>query len=366
MKFSINQAELQNALSIVLKGVAARSTLPVLSGIYLDAHDDSITLQTTDLELSIQYTVPALIEEQGKCVFPGKLFSEIIKNLPNIAIHIVTENDTALITCDASSFSIKTLNADDFPEFPHVEVQQEVSIPFSCFSSMVKRVSRVVSKDDSRAVLTGVLITLEDTLLKMVATDSYRLAVTEAEVPKSSANDFQAVISGSFLQDVASLSHTDDLIKLALTENQIVIVYHDTVFINRRIEGNFPNYRQLLPDLYNTRAKIDVSHLVAAVKRVSLLGQTGSPVKFDINTKSQVIQLSVMTQDIGTAQETLPCKIEGESVSIAFNSTYILDGLSSIETDEVFLETLSSLKPGIFRADKEEKYLYLVMPVRIS
>lgn len=366
MKFSINQTELQNALSVVLKGIATRSTLPILSGIYLDARGDTLTLQATDLELSIQYAVPALVEEEGKAVFPGKLFSEIVKNLPDAAVHVHAENDSAVITCDTSSFSIKTLDAEDFPGFPHVDVQQEISIPFSQFASMVKRVARVVSKDESRAILTGVLITLEGTLLKMVATDSYRLAITEADLPDSAAEDFQAVISGSFLQEIASMQRTDDPLKLALAENQIVVTYHDTVFINRRIEGNFPNYRQLLPDSYVTRVSMEVGHLVAGVKRTSLLGQTSSPVKFDINIASQTARLSAVAQDVGTAQETLPCEGEGEDVEIAFNYAYVLDGLSSVATDKVYLEVQSALKPGIFKADEGENYLYLVMPVRIS
>lgn len=366
MKFSINQSELQNALTVVLKGIATRSTLPILSGIYLDAHADSLTLQATDLELSIQYTVSALVEEEGKAVVPGKLFSEIVKNLPDAAVHVEAEDDSAVITCDTASFSIKTLDAEDFPGFPHVDVQQEIVIPFSQFASMVKRVARVVSKDESRAILTGVLITLEGSRLKMVATDSYRLAITEADVPEAGAEDFQAVIAGSFLQEIASMPRTDDALKLALAENQIVVTYQDTVFINRRIEGNFPNYRQLLPDSHATRVSMDVDHLVAGVKRTSLLGQSSSPVKFDINIASQTAQLSAMTQDVGSAQETLPCAGEGEDVEIAFNYAYVLDGLASVGTDKVFLEVQSSLKPGIFKADEGEDFLYLVMPVRIS
>ena len=366
LKFSINQSELQNALAVVLKGIATRSTLPILSGIYLDAKNDSLTLQATDLELSIQYTVPALVENEGRAVVPGKLFSEIVKNLPDAAVHVEAENDSAVITCDTASFSIKTLDADDFPGFPHVDVQQEIAIPFSQFASMVKRVARVVSKDESRAILTGVLITLEGTLLKMVATDSYRLAITEADVPDAAAEDFQAVISGAFLQEIASLPRSDDPLRIALAENQIVVTYHGTVFINRRIEGNFPNYRQLLPDTYATRVSLEVDHLVAGVKRTSLLGQASSPVKFDINIASQTAQLSAVAQDVGSAQETLPCEGEGEDVEIAFNYAYVLDGLASVSTDKVFLEVQSSLKPGIFKAGEGENFLYLVMPVRIS
>lgn len=365
MRFSINRVELQNAISVVLKGVSTRSTLPVLSGILITAEGDKINLQTTDLEVSIQYSAPALVEEEGRAVVPGKLFSEIVKNLPDAAVHVRAEDEQAFITCDTSSFSIKALNPDDFPGFPAVDVQQRIDIPFTQFASMVKRVSRVVSRDESRPILTGVLVTLESGLLRMVATDSYRLAVTEAAL-NSAADDFQAVISGSFLSEIASLPKTEANISLALAENQIVVTCQDTVFINRRIEGNFPNYKQLLPDTYVTRATIDVDHLVAGVKRASLMGSSSSPVRFDLNVASQTAQISAASQDIGSAQETLACEIEGEDVEIAFNYAYVLEGLGAVSSDEVYLEVQSSMKPGIFRAPAPESYLYLVMPVRLS
>lgn len=365
MKFSINKTELQNAISVVLKGVSTRSTLPVLSGILLEAASDRLTLQATDLEVSIQYSAAALVEEEGRAVVPGKLFSEIVKNLPDAAVHVRAEDEQAFVTCDTSSFSIKALNPEDFPGFPSVDTHQKIEIPFAQFSSMVKRVSRVVSKDESRPILTGVLITLENGLLRMVATDSYRLAVTEASLD-SAADDFQAVISGSFLSEIASLPKTDSPVSLALAENQIVVTCRDTVFINRRIEGNFPNYKQLLPDSCATRATVPVDHLVASVKRASILGSSSSPVKLDLNAASQTMQISAASQDVGSAQETLACEIEGEDVEIAFNYAYVLEGLSAVATDEVYLEVNSSLKPGIFRAVQPENYLYLVMPVRIS
>lgn len=366
MKFSINQSELQNALAVVLKGVSTRSTLPILSGILIDAEEDGITLQTTDLELSIQYSTSALVEETGRAVVPGKLFSEIVKNLPDAAVHVDATDDAALITCDAASFSIKALNHEDFPGFPQVDAVQRIEIPFALFSSMVKRVARVVSKDESRAILTGVLITLENGRLRMVATDSYRLAITETEAPDMAGETFQAVISGTFLSEIASLPLHNSSVSLALAENQIVVKCGDTVFVNRRIEGNFPNYKQLLPDGYATRAKIDVSRFVAAVKRTSLLGSSDAPVKLDLNGASQTVRLSAATQDVGSAQETLPCEIEGSDVEIAFNCSFVTAGLSSIEGDSAYLEVQSSLKPGIFRAVGAESYLYLVMPVRIA
>ncbi len=366
MKFSINKSELQNAISIVLKGVSTRSTLPVLSGILLEAAADKVVMQATDLNLSIQYSVAALVEEEGRAVVPGKLFSDIVKSLADAAVHIDAHDEQAYITCDTSSFSLKALNPDDFPGFPSVDVHQRIEIPFAQFSSMVKRVSRVVSKDESQAVLTGVLVTLEEGRLRMVATDSYRLALTETSLEDSRADEFQAVISGAFLSEIASLPKTDSPVSIALADNQIVVTCDDTVFINRRIEGNFPNYKRLIPESYVTRSLFEVDHLVAGVKRASILGSSTSPVKFDINTASQTAQISAASQDVGSAQETLPCEIEGEDVQIAFNYSYVLEGLSAVSGDKVYLETQSSVKQGIFRAAGEENYLYLVMPVRIS
>lgn len=366
MKISVNRNELANALSVVLKGVSTRSTLPVLSGILIEATRDSVVLQATDLELSIQYSVAALVEEEGRAVVPGKLFSEIVKNLPDAAVHLEATDEQAFITCDASSFSLRALNAEDFPGFPQVETRQKIEIPFQQFSTMVKRVSRVVSKDESRAILTGVLITLEDGILRMVATDSYRLAITDAPLIGALADEFEAVISGSFLSEIASLPKSTSSVSLALADNQIVVTCDNTVFINRRIEGTFPNYKQLLPDSYTTRATIDVAGLVASVRRASLLGSSSLPVKIDLNNTSQTAQITAASQEIGTAQETLSCTIEGEDAQIAFNYAYVLDGLGAITTDEVYLEVQNSLKPGIFRAMEPENFLYLVMPVRVS
>ena len=366
MKFSINQKELQNAISVVYKGVSTRSTLPILSGIYIEAQKDSLMLQATDLVLSIKYSTDALIESEGKIVVPGRLFSEIVKNLPDAAVSLELVEQDLIIMCDASSFSIKTLDPQDFPAFPAVETDQEVSLPFNIFSDMVRKVARVVSKDESRAVLTGVLINIKEKNLQMVATDSYRLAIAEKELEENHTQEFEAVISGKFLQDIISLPQTDNQITLALSENQIIVSYKDTIFINRRLEGNFPNYKQLLPDAYTTRVELETARLNEAVKRVSTLDIKTAPIKIDVNIDSQTVQLSSVAQDIGSAQETLSGEVTGENVVIAFNHGYIIEGLASIESNNVFLEIKDTNKPGIFRAGGEENFFYLIMPVRIQ
>ncbi len=365
MKLSINQSELQQALTTVSKGTASRATLPILSGILFKASGDSLVLEGTNLDLSIRCTANALIEEEGMAVIPAKLIVDVIKSLPDAAIHIEADDESAQIICDSTSFSLKTMAAQDFPGFPTVAEDQSIDIPFDLFSSMVKRVAKVVSRDESRAILTGVLLHAEDGIVKMVATDSYRLAVTETDV-EGINEPFEVVVGGSFLQDVASLPAAGATISVAAAENQIIITCQNTTFVNRRIEGNYPNYQQLLPDSYTTRACFDTVQLADAVKRTSLLSNRTAPVRLDVNGESQTIQLSTTSQDIGAAHETLGATIEGEDTEIAFNFAYVLEGLASVETAKVFLELQGSMKPGIFRAEDKERYLYLIMPVRLS
>lgn len=363
MKFSINQMEFLNALSIVQKGVSTRSTLPALSGIFIEAIGDEIRMQATDLELSIQFTASALVEEEGATVFPGKLVVDIVKNLPDAAVHVETNDDVSVISCDTSSFSIKCLNPVDFPAFPQVSPEQSISVPFDEFSIMARKVCRVVSKDESRAILTGVLISVEDGQFKLVATDSYRLAVTETHIEGAPA-EFNAVLAGSFVSDLAGLPKTGENMTISLAENQVIVSYAGTVFVNRRIEGKYPNYKQLIPTSYETRCLVDRAALLAAVRRAALLEHNRSQVRFSINVASQTIQLTT-SQDAGSTQEIVKAQIEGADVEIGFNSYYVVEGLAAMESSETSLEIQGSLKPGIMKGSGEENYLYLVMPVRL-
>lgn len=363
MKFSISQAELLNALTIVQKGIAQRATLPILAGVYIVTRGDEVNFQTTDLEMSVQYTAASLVEEPGATVLPGKLFIDIVKNLPDAAVHIESSDDGAIISCESSSFSIRSLNADDFPGFPHVSPERQISVPFDTFSTMARKVCRVVSKDESRMILTGVLIEVESGILKMVATDSYRLAVTEHQLEEL-VEDFNAVLAGNFVSNLAGLPKTGENISLALAENQVIISYAGTVFVNRRIEGKYPNYKQLIPSSCDTRCSVGRSALTSAVKRASLLDSSGSQVRVSVNAASQTIQLTT-TQDVGSTQELIKAQIEGEDVEIGFNSFYVIEGLTAMNSSEVQLELQGAMKPGILKGSDDEKYLYLVMPVRL-
>lgn len=366
MKVSIARSELTESLSVVSKGMSARSTLPILSGILLTCSEGTLTLQSTDLEVSVRHKVPCLVESEGKTVIPGKLLGDIVRSLPEAAVTIETEGDMASIRCQQSSFTLKTLKPADFPGFPEISVNQSVSLPSALLGSMVKRVGRAVSRDETRAVLTGILVVVDGPSLRMVATDSYRLAVSEVILEKTLAENMEVVVPGRALEEVSRAAGAVEEINLGVTDNQIVFEFGETTFVTRRIEGSFPNYKQLIPASSETTVEIPTDEFASAVKRVSLMALHNTPLRINVSAEDQTLSLSATTQDVGDASEDVMAKVEGGDVEIAFNHAFLNDGLGAIATDTVKLEVQNALKPGLLRARGEDDFLYLLMPVRLS
>jgi DNA polymerase-3 subunit beta len=366
MKITIARSELLTALSVVGKGMSARSTLPILSGVLFSASDGSIVMQATDLEVSVRHTSPALIEKDGQVVLPGKLLTDIIRSLPEAAVTIETEGEVALVRCQHSSFTVKILSPADFPKFPEVSVDKKVLLSSSTLTSMVRQVSRAVSRDETRATLTGILFAIEGPTVRMVATDSYRLAVREIVLETVAGEDIEVVIPGKALEEVSKLLGDTEEVSIGVSENQIVFEFEATTFVTRRIEGTFPNYKQLIPKETETNAVVAAEELTAAVKRVSLMALHNTPLRINISVADQTLSLSATTQDVGDASEDLLVKAEGNDVEIAFNHAFLMDGLSSAPAETLRLEVQSALKPGVLRTVGDEGFLYLLMPVRVG
>jgi DNA polymerase-3 subunit beta len=366
MKITISRSELLTALSVVGRGMSARSTLPILSGILFSASEGSVVLQATDLEVSVRHHSPALVENEGQVVLPGKLLTDIVRSLPEAAVTIETEGEIALVRCQHSSFTVKKLNPADFPKFPEVSVDKKIVLASGTLVSMVKQVTRAVSRDETRATLTGVLFAVEGPTVRMVATDSYRLAVRELVLEKVAGEDVEVVIPGKALEEVSKLVGDIDEVSIGVSENQIVFEFGDTTFVTRRIEGTFPNYKQLIPKEAVTNAVVSAEEFTSAVKRVSLMALHNTPLKIGISVADQTLSLSATTQDVGDASEDLLVKAEGEDVEIAFNHAFLMDGLNSAPAETLRLEVLSALKPGVLRTVGDEGFLYLLMPVRVG
>lgn len=366
MKVSIARGELLEALSTVSRGLSSRTTLPILSGIHVSTHGDTVTFQATDLEVSIRTSCRARIEEAGVSVLTGRLLTDIVRSLPEAAVTIDTSPaGSATVTCGQSSFTIKTLNPEDYPKFPEVSVENTVSLPAEMFARVVHQVSKAVSRDETRPILTGILVVVEAGSLRMVATDSYRLCIREVAT-EGVQGDIELVVPGKALEDVAKLAASTESISLGVADNQVIFTFGGTTFVSRRIEGTFPNYRQLLPKEHTTRAVVDRIELLEAVKRVSLMAQHGAPLRVKVSSADHTLTLSASTQDYGDATEDLQVTPEGESVEIAFNHTYLADGVAIAEGDSVAIEVTSPLKPGVLKPVGDEGFVYLLMPVRLG
>lgn len=368
MKLTVARGELVDALAVVSRGLSSRSTLPILSGILVSASaNGTVSLQATDLEVSVRKTLPLVsVEREGTSVVPGKLLSDIVRSLPEAAVTLSLEDDKLSISCMQSSFVVRTMGAEDFPRFPEITPETSISLPATSVREIVSHVSRAVSRDETRPVLTGVLLTVEGQTVRMVATDSYRLAVKEEVVEGASLVDVQVVVPGKVMEEVARIAVDGEGITIGVSENQAIFMFGSTEFVARRIEGTFPNYRQLIPKESETEVKVSRDEVIAAVKRVSLLAQHNTPLRMTVSSEDQTLSLSAQAADIGDASEDLMAKVGGPDVEIAFNHSFLLDGLLATDGENVQIAIISPLKPGVITSPDDDGFLYLLMPVRLG
>jgi len=366
MKITVEKGRLLQIINTVSKGMSSRSTLPIFAGIYIEATIDGVIFQTTDLEISIKHIADALVEKRGATIVPGKLFNEIIKSLPDAAITLEQKADFLSITCLESSFNITTMNPIDFPLFPHVMAERTITLPTDVISVAVKKVSKAVSRDESRAVLTGIFLKAEGKQLRLVATDSYRLAVSRFELNDPITEPLQLIIPGTVFEEVTRLANGEKELQIGESENQILFQFGTTTFISRKIEGNYPNYEQLIPQQRLVSATVRTSDFYEATRRAAVLAHNHGSIKFAVDPDAQLIEISTKSQELGSSRENMNADIEGERLEIGFNHQYILDGLTSIDTEEVLFEAQTSRKPGILKTVGNDNYFYLTMPVHLD
>lgn len=365
MKFSISKSDFMKALQIVSKGKSGRSTLPILSGIYICANDGILTFHSTDLEINVKHEVEALVEEPGETVVPGKLIQNIIKSLPEAAIQCTLLGEIFEISCMNSKFNVTTMNPKDFPSFVDLNCASTIELPAEPVSKMVRKVSKAISHDESHVILTGIYLQVDDSHLVMAATDSYRLAMAEMTL-EGHEGRFDLVIPGSTFEDVCKLAVKEETLEIGYNDNQIRFTFGNSTLITRKIEGNYPNYRQIIPSEKTVTAVIERASFLDAVKRISIMAQEYMQIKLEIKPEIQQVIVSSRVADLGGAEEFLDAQIEGEEITIGFNYQYLMDGIDSIDSDEVIFEANKPLKPGVLKNVGEEQFLYLSMPVSIS
>jgi DNA polymerase-3 subunit beta len=363
VKFRCERELLADALATAGRAAAGRTVaLPVLSGVRLDLHGDELTVIGTDLDLSIQVTLSVAGDDDGAGVLPARLTADIVRSLDAGAVAVDVSSDEARIASGRSQFTVRTLSVEDYPKIgepaPH-----EVRLPAASFGDALRQVVRAASSDESRPLLTGVLLTSEQDGLRLVATDSYRLAVRDLPGASVLGADQKVLVPSRALNELARVLGSDGDVILRLGEREATFQTGSVRLSTRLIEGEFPNYRQLIPQSYPNRLTVGHEPLLDAIRRVKLLARDAAPIR--LHMSSDGLELTAVAQDVGQAAESVDANYDGTEMTVAFNPDYLAAGVDAVVGDEIVLETLDALKPAVVTGSGAKDFLYLLMPVRV-
>jgi DNA polymerase-3 subunit beta len=364
LRITVAKDELAAKLAIVARGVSTRTAVLVLGGIQLRAEEGSLHLAATDMEISLRATAEAQVSGEGTTVVPGRLLLDIARSLPDseVTIEHRPEEATVVVTSGTASYRLHTYSAEDFPRLPDVDTGVLHTVDRDALIETVARVGRSASRDESRPVLTGILVRFETGKIVMAATDSYRLAVKETTVTDD-LPELEAIIPARALQELARIASGSDDLQLGMQDNHVVFGSEGTWLTTRRIDGQFPNVRQLLPEQFEQELALPREEVLDVVRRVSLMAQRNSPLR--LRWADGELTVSAVTQDVGEARESLPAPYTGEPMEIGFNAEFLRDGLESVDSDTVKFKLISPLRPAVLEGDSDD-YLYLIMPIRLA
>ncbi|MFE9257367.1 DNA polymerase III subunit beta [Streptomyces sp. NPDC006879] len=375
MKIRVERDVLAEAVAWAARSLPARPPVPVLAGLLLKSEEGSLSLSGFDYEVSARVSVDADVEEDGTVLVSGRLLADICRALPNRPVEISTDGVRATVVCGSSRFTLHTLPVEEYPSLPQMPTATG-TVPGEVFASAAAQVAIAAGRDDTLPVLTGVRIEIEGDRVTLASTDRYRFAVREflwkPENPEASA---VALVPAKTLLDTAKSLTSGDTVTLALSgsgagEGLIGFEGAGRRTTTRLLEGDLPKYRTLFPTEFNSVAVIETAPFVEAVKRVALVAERNTPVR--LSFEQGVLILEAGSSDDAQAVERVDAKLEGDDISIAFNPTFLLDGLSAIDSPVAQLSFTTSTKPALLSgrpavdAEADEAYKYLIMPVRLS
>ena len=358
-------------LALVSRGVSPRSTIQILSGILLEAKEEVVRLSAMDMELSIQTSTPAEVEEKGRVVIPARIFNEVVRSLSKEDLTLVHDSSEGVVRLSAreNEYRIRAYPAEDFPQLPKFDEAAAFKMGGEALVKTVEKVSRSYSRDETRPVLTGILISFEESRVRMVTTDSYRLSVKETELMTTFDGSREAIIPARAMQEVSRIisSSEEEQFEVVLSENQALFRIGDVLFGTRLIEGNFPEYKRLLPTTFEREISVSREELIETLRRVGFFTQRQTPpVPVSLAFSKGAVEVTVRNGEVGEAHERLPATSEDE-FHISFNPSYLLDGVSAVDSEKVLFKFNESLKPGLIvpETDGEEPdFLYLITPIR--
>jgi DNA polymerase III subunit beta len=368
LKLTTKREDLVSKLSIVSRAVSTRAATQALSGVLLNAADGRVTLAATDLDLGLETTLDAEIEDGGAILLPGRLFAEVARSLaePTVEIESREAERDVEIRSGGSSFHLRVLPVEDFPQLPQPQEEGSLKIPAAALEASIDLVARAASRDDMRPVLTGVFVTASAKEMTMVATDSYRLAVKRTELEADLGGELEANIPARALRELGRILSSEGAgeASISLLPNQAVFVAGSILLSTRLIDGQFPNFRQLLPESYEHDVRLPRLDFLDVTRRVSQLAQRNAPLK--LSFESGELTVAAETPDVGDARETMPAAFEGEPLEIGFNPEFLREGIESVQGDEVLIRLISPLRPGLLEPVEGDDFRYLVMPIRLN
>jgi DNA polymerase-3 subunit beta len=334
----------------------------------ISAEGDQPLLLATDMEVGLKVPLAGEILHPGTAVLPARLVLEVARSLPGEMVTLEFrphEQDVELISSSAK-FHLRTLRSEDFPALPAPDAETRMTLPTQVFVDTALQVSRSASKDETRPVLTGVLISASAQDLTMVATDSYRLSIKHAPLDSPLEGSIEANVPARALQELARIAQasTEPELTVSLGQNQVVFEVGDIVLSSRLIDGQFPNYRQLLPESVEHELRLSSAEIADVVRRISLLAQKNAPLRMSFGEGE--LTVSAQTPDVGEASEMLPVPFSGDPFEIGFNPEFLRDGLESVESDELVLKLISPLRPGLIESPDGGEFVYLIMPIRLN
>ena len=364
LRITASRDELAAKLAVVARGVSTRTTVLVLGGIQLQAADGRLQLAATDMELSLRATLDVRVDGEGTVVVPGRLLLDIARSLPDseVVLEHHPEEAVVVVTAGSAVYRLHTYSAEDFPRLPDVDSIPLHAVDGDALVETVGRVGRSASRDESRPVLTGILVRFEPGKIVMAATDSYRLAVKETSVT-GPLPELEAIIPARALQELSRIAGGADEVQLGLHENHVVFGADGVWLTTRRIDGQFPNYRQLLPEQFEHELQLPRDELLEVVRRVSLMAQRNAPLR--LRFAEGELAVSAVTQDVGEARESLPAPFAADPLEIGFNAEFLRDGLESIDAETLRFKLISPLRPAVLEGESDD-YVYLIMPIRLA
>lgn len=377
MKISIQRAHLLQAIQNVHKAVSTKSTIPVLSGIKMVVDKEGVRLTATDLEIGIETRIPTHMDEEpivqvideGAIVLPARYFGDIIRKLPGKEVELeVKQNYLTVIRSGRSEYTLNGLDHEEFPRLPQITGNRVFSIPSDLLKAMISQTSFAVSNEEIRPVLTGVLFSLKNGMLKFVSTDSHRLAMREAAVEAPTDLEFaNVIVPGKSLNELGRLLADDDsLVDVVVAENQVLVKMDKTQFYTRLIDGQYPDISRIIPSSFKTGIILKTKEMQGAVERAALIAKESDNNIVRCNIKGGQLEISSASADVGKVIEIIEdIEVNGDELLIAFNWKFVTDALRVIDSADILIEFTGSMSPFLIKVPDNPNYLHLVLPVRI-